>query len=294
MPTNPLVVAHKDALKVGAWIAWATGRYFGSVQHKRGEVLSIYRKARRDMSGALKAQRYTLRAEAQEILADTRVRLDAVTTTAILDAAAQGQTSALVQLAAYADDGVQYTPQMLPGIVAELQKAPMAEFDRQALQILGLIAGGGDVQSAIVGDANRVGIFSPAPVVNVGTDALTKSVSASFANTVGREPAQEFGWHKQVMAAIDDRTTECCLTACGQAVKVNAKFHLTAEPRFADEMDWVPFHWYCRSSVALYLPQYDDGLTAQLLDNVAAERAKRAVIEAEKEVKREAREAKKK
>ena len=126
-------------------------------------------------------------------------------------------------------------------------------------------------------------------MVNVGTDALTKSVSASFANTVGREPAQEFGWHKQVMAAIDDRTTECCLTACGQAVKVNAKFHLTAEPRFADEMDWVPFHWYCRSSVALYLPQYDDGLTEQLRERVAEERAKRAVIEAEKEVKREAR-----
>ena len=161
MPTNPLAVAHKDALKVGAWIAWATGRYFGSVQHKRGEVLNVYRKARRDMSGALKAQRYTLRAEAQEILADTRFKLDAVTTTAIRDAAAQGQTSALTQLAAYADDGIQYTPQMLPGIVAELQKAPMAEFDRQALQILGLIAGGGDVQSAIDRKSTRLNSSHP-------------------------------------------------------------------------------------------------------------------------------------
>ena len=288
MPTNPLAVAHKDALKVGAWIAWATAHYFGSVQHSRGEVLNVYRKARRDMSGALKAKRSTLRAEAQEILQDTRFKLDAITTTAVRDAASHGQTSALTQLQAYVDDGIQYTPQMLPGFVADLQRAPMLEFERQAAQILGLIAGGGDVTSAIVGDANRVGVFSPVPVVNVGVDAVTKSVSASFSSTVGREPAQAFGWHKQVMAAIDARTTDCCLTACGQSVKVNEKFHLTAEPRFADEMDWSPFHWYCRSSVALYLPQYDDGLTAQLLDNVAAERAKRAVIEAEKEVKREA------
>ena len=293
MPTNPLTVAHKDALKLAEWIAWATGHYFGSTQHPRGEVLNVYRKARRDMSGALKAKRHTLRGEAREILADTRAKLDTITTAAVRDAVQHGRTSALTQLAAYADDGVQYTPQMLPAIVEELQRAPMAEFDRQALQILGMIAGGGDVRTAIVGDAGRVGIFSPAPVVNVGADSVTKSVAASFAETVGREPAQEFGWMKQPIPAIDDKTTETCLNVAGQVVKVDAKFHLTGEPRFADDMDWSPFHYFCRTSVALYLPQYDDGITAKLRDDVKAERVRREAEDAEKEARKAAREAKK-
>ena len=288
MPVNPLLAAHRNALKLSQWIAWATGRYLGSTQHPRGAVLNIYRKGRRDMSGILRAKRRWMKAEAQEILSDMQIKLDVATTTAVQDAVSQGRTSALVQLAAYADDGVQYTPQMLPAMVSEIQQAPMMEFQRQMMQILGLIAGGGDVRTAIVGDAGRVGVMSPAPVITTAADSITKSVASSFSNTVGREPAQDFGWHKQVMSAIDDRTTDCCLNAAGQSQKVDDKFHLTGTPRFADDMDWVPFHWFCRSSVALYLPQYDDGITAELLDNVAAERERRAVIEAEKEMRREA------
>ncbi len=41
-------------------------------------------------------------------------------------------------------------------------------------------------------------------------------------------------------------------------------FHLEGTPRFADELDWSPFHYYCRTSIALYLPEYDDGITARM------------------------------
>ena len=288
MPTNPLTVAHKDALKVAAWIARATGRYFGSAQHPRGTMLNIYRKARRDMESVLKAKRRTMKIEAQEILRHTRAQLQTVTFTALNEAVAVGHNSAVAQLTAYADDGIQFLPAMQGADITALQGAALSEFDRQAAQVLGLLAGGGDVTSAIVGDAGRMGVLSPAPVVTTSVDALTKSIANSFASTVGREPAQEFGWMKQAFPAIDDRTTETCLNVAGQAVKVDDKFHLTGTPRFADDMDWSPFHYYCRTSIALYLPQYDDGITAELRDNVAAERAKRAAIEAEKEVKREA------
>ena len=286
MPPNPLRVAHRDALRLAKWIAWATGKYLGSQQHPRGQVMNIYRKARRDMSGVLKAKRRTMRGEAQEVLQDTRRKLEIVTNEVVLEAVAHGRESALVQLAAYADDGVQFTPQMLPAIVDDIAQAPLMEFNKQAAQILGLIASGGDVLTSIVGDTGRVGVMQPSPVITTATDAMTKSIAVSFSNTVGREPAQEFGWQKQVMAAIDDRTTETCLRAAGQSVLVDDKFHLTGTPRFADEMDWTPFHWYCRSSIALHLPQYDDGVTEELRQAVAKEREKRAVIEAEKEIKK--------
>jgi hypothetical protein len=104
---------------------------------------------------------------------------------------------------------------------------------------------------------------------------MTKAVSASFASTVGREPGQAFGWMKQTIPAIDERTTDCCLRAAGQTRPINEKFKLTGEPRFADELDWTPFHWYCRTSVVLYLPDYDDGLTEKLREDVRVEREKR-------------------
>ena len=35
-------------------------------------------------------------------------------------------------------------------------------------------------------------------------------------------------------------------------------------PAYACELDWPPFHAWCRTSVALYLPKFDDGLTARM------------------------------
>ena len=264
------------------WIAWATGHYLGSTQHPRGQMLSVYRKARREMSGVLKAKRRTMKAEARGVLTNTQRKLDAITADIVRDAVERGQQSALVQLAAYADDGVQYTPVMIPADVIDLQNAPMLEYGRQASQILGLIAGGGDVTSAIIGDADRVGIMSPAPVITMAADATSKSVATSFMSTVGREPAQAFDWMKQPIPAIDDRTTDTCLSVAGQVQPVDGKFHLTGTPRFADDMDWSPFHFYCRTSIALYLPQYDDGITQALREDVTVERDKRAVQEAAK------------
>ena len=285
MPPNPLRVAHRDALRLAKWIAWATGKYLGSQQHPRGQVMNIYRKARRDMSGVLKAKRRTMRGEAQEVLQDTRRKLEIVTNEVVLEAVAHGRESALVQLAAYADDGVQFTPQMLPAIVDDIAQAPLMEFNKQATLILGLIASGRNVINEVIG-TDRVGIMQPSPVITAAADSMTKSISVAFVNTVGPEPAQDFGWKKQAISAIDDRTTDCCLTVAGQVVDFDDDFHLTASPHFNEYMYWVPFHWYCRTSVVAHLPQYDDGVTAELRDDVAKEREKRAVIEAEKEIKK--------
>ena len=66
---------------------------------------------------------------------------------------------------------------------------------------------------------------------------------------------------------MDNRVTDCCLRAHGQVQPFDTKFQLTGYPRFADELAWTPFHWYCRTSVALYQPQFDDGFTDRLIDS---------------------------
>jgi hypothetical protein len=50
----------------------------------------------------------------------------------------------------------------------------------------------------------------------------------------------------------------------GQIQPLDKPFRLTGTPRYADEMDWPAFHWYCRTSGVLYQEQYDDGLTERM------------------------------
>lgn len=65
------------------------------------------------------------------------------------------------------------------------------------------------------------------------------------------------GWQRQAIAALDERTTECCLRVHGQIVGLDEPFKLTGTPRFADEMMIPPFHHYCRTSVVLYESQME-------------------------------------
>jgi hypothetical protein len=77
-----------------------------------------------------------------------------------------------------------------------------------------------------------------------GIELLFKASETSGEKQLGR----------QAVAAIDERTTECCLMVHGQVVKMGQPFHLTGEPKFADYVDTTPFHWNCRSAVSLYHP----------------------------------------
>lgn len=65
------------------------------------------------------------------------------------------------------------------------------------------------------------------------------------------------GWGRQAIAAIDGRTTRTCLLLHGQVVPWNRPFELRGEPRFADRMNWAPFHWGCRTVVAPYRAEFE-------------------------------------
>lgn len=60
------------------------------------------------------------------------------------------------------------------------------------------------------------------------------------------------GLQKQVVAAIGDRTTRCCLAAHGQIKPLDEPFVLMETPRFAPTMMASPFHWNCRTAIAAY------------------------------------------
>lgn len=83
---------------------------------------------------------------------------------------------------------------------------------------------------------------------------------------------------KQAIAAIDERTTDCCLRVHGQVQPLDKPFELSGTPRFADKVQNPPFHWYCRTATALYRPEMEEtGLaTSDLVSAAKAELLARA------------------
>lgn len=80
---------------------------------------------------------------------------------------------------------------------------------------------------------------------------------------------------KQAIAAIDERTTDCCLQVHGQIQPLDKPFELSGTPRFGDKVMNPPFHWYCRTATALYRPEMEQtGLTTT--DMVSAAKAELA------------------
>lgn len=81
-------------------------------------------------------------------------------------------------------------------------------------------------------------------------------------------------YQRQAIAAIDENTTDCCLRVHGQTVGMEEKFHLTGVPRFSDYVHAPPFHFSCRTAVALYHPAMESvGVTTSEMK--AAARAER-------------------
>jgi hypothetical protein len=79
--------------------------------------------------------------------------------------------------------------------------------------------------------------------------AVTAATALYFGSLLDRQsPGAGAGraneWDHQVVAGIDERTTDCCLQAHGQIQPLDKPFHLTGEPRWADYLDNPPFHWY--------------------------------------------------
>lgn len=77
-------------------------------------------------------------------------------------------------------------------------------------------------------------------------------------------------WKHQAIAAIDERTTDCCLRVHGQIKDLNDPFELRGTPRFADRIQHPPFHFYCRTAEGLYVEEFEAfGITTETMRSAA-------------------------
>jgi len=187
-------------------------------------------------------------------------------------ASARGQASMEAQVEAYSRDDESIQPARQRPDLGPLMQGWMSEYDRQVAQVAAAMAFSGEAER-ILGDEDRLGILQPAPVAVHAAESFASALAmGAITWIVGRlEEEREPDVFKQVIAAIDERTTDCCLNAHGQIQPFTRPFELVGTPRFADQLEWTPFHWYCRTSICMYREVYEDGTTEQMRDAARAE-----------------------
>ena len=236
----------RNALKTGDELLSLFDR-IGSADAPRGRILSAYRDAREQLASdeALQRRRVVMLA-----LNDLRDKVNLELNTLVVDSLEMGAEQAAAQLRAYevgVDKGAGEWAK--PFIDAALLSVG-ALVTLQIAQIMGLLAAGTVSAAQVVGSGARVGILNPAPVITQSRDAVAKASAASYDAAI-EQSARGGQWMRQAVAAIDDRTTDCCLRVSGQTAPLNGEFKLTGTPRFADTMDAPPFHNHCRTALAL-------------------------------------------
>lgn len=240
----------------------------GTQDAPRGRILAAYRQARRAMR---QAQNLTT---VLDVLRELRATVEDVMRATLASAALAGLDQARVELAVHG------LPNTVPPYRTEQElAAAMAQYDAQAAAVQATWAATGDM-AQIVGDGERVGILTPAPIIREGARwlgiAMLMATAAATTEMLQRTRRQE-DFMRQAVAAIDERTTDCCLRVHGQVVGMNQDFHLTGTPRFAEYLRNPPFHWYCRSSTALVRREdANDPLSQQMRSAAALELGTRA------------------
>lgn len=247
----------------------------GSAEHPNGRVLRAYRVARR----ALRSRGGLEPVAVAETLGELRGSMVRIASETLREAAAAGARSARAQLEGY---GVTVRP-----AVYNIQPALLGwlgSVDSQAQAVTAAVTAGME-RELITGDQEQPGLLNPSGPVREGARwaavvaqaAWWQWVSGSVGGgTVGDRPQRGRSAPdellKQTVAAIDERTTECCLMAHGQVVALDGEFELRGRPRYADRLAWTPFHWYCRSSVALVRRRdAADELSRQMIEAALAE-----------------------
>ena len=123
-------------------------------------------------------------------------------------------------------------------------------------------------RETILGNGERPGILAAGPVIRESARWIAATSSAVQVQVIDAALGEQRGeWGLQAVAAIDERTTECCLKVHGQVQPLGELFQLTGEPRYADAMANPPFHFFCRTSTALVrLDEATDALTVNMLE----------------------------
>jgi len=252
----------------------------GSKQDQMRGLWAAFGLARRNLYGKLDDTRHVNRT-----LAQLRETARAMLEKQILAAARAGEKQAAREIAIYDE-----LPKVDVDTDAYIESAASvmdAEIDRMLAQVRAASMTGGD-EALILGDGGmssddgRMGLLRASALLGVATAWIAQTALLAYNATIEASVEQSRNaarseWMKQAIAALDGRTTDCCLQVSGQTVPLKAKFRLTGEPRYADEMDNPPFHRYCRTATALVrAADAGDDLTRDMQQKAAAELNARA------------------
>jgi hypothetical protein len=260
MPANPLLQSIQSAIRMNETL----GSLFseaGSIQEGTGYVVRAYRNANRALPQAL--QEVSPTRAVRDIMHELRVNLGTELRGTFDTSFQTGLEESGRQLRYY---GIETDPKR-PAInlseqVNSAVNAVIAQVDAQEQTLNAMLMSNIDT-ILITGDEDRQGVLKPAEILTGATYWIAALVWDAFSWWSSTHSNGE-GFSKQSIAALDGRTTDCCIRVHGQIKPLNGKFHLTGTPRFADDLEWAPFHWNCRTSIALYSSQFDDGLTDRM------------------------------
>ncbi|MFZ6029961.1 MAG: hypothetical protein ACOYYS_19785 [Chloroflexota bacterium] len=266
---------HERAVKLAEKAGDRLGRLFGrlgTTEHPRGRITAAYRVARRVLATLKRTPQTGRLMVIDGAFSSLQGAVEAAARESLLAARDLGIEHAASTLAVYGiglPDLPQYPAAERLGIehATNASVNVLANVERQRRAAMTIVQSGGDL-SLLLGDDGRAGMVTPGPVLRDAANwlawsmavALSISVEAGIANSGAR-----LDFRQQAIAAIDQKTTNCCLKVHGQVAKLNEDFTLTGTPRFADKLPGPPFHWWCRTATALVLAEdANDALTRQM------------------------------
>lgn len=248
----------------------------GSLDHPNGWLLRAYRNALRALDGNLDNL-----AQVTDVLAGLRETMESEGEGLFDDALALGYDQANDDLALYGHDNVVRRSAMA-SLAAVGLAAFLATIDKQITAIRVVVAGGISSPAEILGSNSRVGLLSPGPALiearrwaatttsNTWAQTITQSLSKPDQNGI----IQTTVYKRQAVAAIDGRTTECCLKVHGKSTGLEEDFPLEGKPWESARLHGFtarkpPFHWHCRSALALVRVQDTNDALTRLMQAAA-------------------------
>ena len=199
-----------------------------------------------------------------------RAGVESMARNAIRTAFELGRDSVKSQLGYY---GVEDGSESSPRSENEMIEAVLGRLDAQTRTAEAFAALGEppDVWLGREGDQDDAGFISVGAILNPMSDFITSSYSDAWEQGVDAASRLGFLALKMAVAIVDGRTTKCCLAVHGQIRPFFQPFHLTQPPAWEPYKMTPPFHNYCRTGMAIYVAEFDDGITEDMEAEAGAE-----------------------
>jgi hypothetical protein len=233
-----------------------TNSLVGSRKYPRGKVLMAFNRAHRALAG-----NFDNPAAMEAILNQYRDE--------VLAAVGEGSLKAYEIGSIHSENLLtSYDLPLTGDDQATMVKEGMASTEALLANQISAIQSGTLSEAQVLGGATRVGMFAAGVITSQAANWFTmmaaQRVQVAVWQSLDRSGrASEFV--KQIVAAIDENTTPCCLDAHGQTAEMKDDFHTPEAPAFAEFQQRPPFHRFCRTSQVLVLrSRRNDSLTQDM------------------------------